>query len=180
MSSRPCGSWTCPLPEIRAYLDRRSPGELVALLEREGALLDRKLRRLRQMRDLARQKAALIRSALARTPGVVAEEVQPEALLVCTPSHPMTSDADSCLLYTSFAGRTHAVGGPCASPWSMGTTALWAFPSFCPSWGNRRSSTAWCPWWCSICCCGPTASGPWAAGSRSGRPLSAPPPWGSR
>ena len=84
-----------PLSEIRAYLDRRSPGELVALLEREGALLDRKLRRLRQMRDLARQKAALIRSALARTPGVVAEEVQPEALLVCTPSHPMTSDADS-------------------------------------------------------------------------------------
>ena len=64
-----------PLSEIRAYLDRRSPGELVALLEREGALLDRKLRRLRQMRDLARQKAALIRSALARTPGVVAEEV---------------------------------------------------------------------------------------------------------
>lgn len=84
-----------PLSEIRAYLDRRSPGELVELLEREGALLDRKLRRLRQMRDLARQKAALTRSALARTPGVVAEEVQPEALLVCTPSHPMTSDADS-------------------------------------------------------------------------------------
>lgn len=48
-----------PLSEIRAYLDRRSPGELVELLEREGALLDRKLRRLRQMRDLARQKAAL-------------------------------------------------------------------------------------------------------------------------
>ena len=108
-----------PLSEIRAYLDRRSLGELVALLEQEGALLDRKLRRLRQMRDLARQKAALIRSALARTPGVVAEEVQPEALLVCDALPPH----DQRCRFRPLAGRACATARPTASavptPWAV-------------------------------------------------------------
>ena len=51
-----------PLADIKAYLDRRSPRELVALLEGEEAQLDEKIRALRQMRGLIHRKAALTRA----------------------------------------------------------------------------------------------------------------------
>ena len=41
-----------PLSEIRAYLDRRSPEALAALLEREDALLGEKIARLKNLRAL--------------------------------------------------------------------------------------------------------------------------------
>ena len=41
-----------PLSEIRAYLDRRSPETLLALLEQEGKALTEKLTRLRRLRKL--------------------------------------------------------------------------------------------------------------------------------
>lgn len=79
-----------------------------------------------------------------------------------------------------FRGEDPCRRGPMRFAMVYGNNGFMGLPLLLSILGNRRSSTAWCPWWCSICCCGPTASGPWAAGSRSGRPLSAPPPWGSR
>ena len=57
-----------PLREIKAYLDRRSPEELVRLLQGEARLLDEKIRRLRRMKELIRRKAELTESALASGP----------------------------------------------------------------------------------------------------------------
>ena len=67
-----------PLAEIRAYLDRRSPAELLALLEREQAALTRKLLRLGHIRRLMGRKAELTRQAMAVVPGRVETEEQPE------------------------------------------------------------------------------------------------------
>ena len=73
------------LGEIKAYLDRRSPGEFLALLKREEALLDRKLLQLRRTRDLVRAKQALVQAALEPGPLGPALEEQEGCLLVCTP-----------------------------------------------------------------------------------------------
>ena len=53
-----------PLSEIRAYLDRRSPEALAALLEREDALLGEKIARLKNLRAFVRGRAALTRRAM--------------------------------------------------------------------------------------------------------------------
>ena len=79
-----------PLAEIRAYLDRRSPAELLALLEREQAALTRKLLRLGHIRRLMGRKAELTRQAMAVVPGRVATEEQPERWYVVTPAAGIT------------------------------------------------------------------------------------------
>lgn len=80
------------LADIRAYLDRRSPGEFAALLEREERLLTAKIARLKQMRELVRGKARLTRQAMAAPRWELEVRQEPEMWLVCTPALPMTSD----------------------------------------------------------------------------------------
>ena len=74
-----------PLREIKAYLDRRSPEELVRLLQGEARLLDEKIRRLRRMKELIRRKAELTESALASSPEGPCVRPFPEKYLVRTP-----------------------------------------------------------------------------------------------
>lgn len=78
------------LGEIRAYLNRRSPEELLALLEREQAAVARKLAQLEHIRRLMGQKAELTRRAMALTPGRVEVEKQPERWYVVTPGEGIT------------------------------------------------------------------------------------------
>lgn len=73
-----------PLSEIRAYLDRRSPETLLALLEQEGKALTEKLTRLRRLRKLIHRKAELTRQALAACPGQVTVEEWPRRWYVAT------------------------------------------------------------------------------------------------
>ena len=73
-----------PLREIKAYLDRRSPEELVRLLQGEARLLDEKIRRLRRMKELIRRKAELTESALASGPEGPCVRPFPEKYLVRT------------------------------------------------------------------------------------------------
>ena len=73
-----------PLREIKAYLDRRSPEELVRLLQGEARLLDEKIRRLRRMKELIRRKAELTESALASWPEGPCVRPFPEKYLVRT------------------------------------------------------------------------------------------------
>lgn len=79
-----------PLAQIRSYLDRRSPAELVALLEEEQAELTRRLRRLEQMRRFMAGRAELTRQAMACTPGVVTEQEQPRRCYTVTPADGLT------------------------------------------------------------------------------------------
>ena len=74
-----------PLAEIKAYLDRRSPREYLALLDREELLLEEKLNRLRRARTLVREKKAQVRAALEPRGEGPALEAQEACLLVGTP-----------------------------------------------------------------------------------------------
>lgn len=77
-----------PLADIKAYLDRRSPEELVALLEGEAEQLEGKIRRLRQMLALIRRKAELTRAAMAEKREDIRVVEQPEMLFITTPRQP--------------------------------------------------------------------------------------------
>ena len=79
-----------PLSEIKAYLDRRSPAQLLALLEEEEAALDEKLARLRRQRSLIRRKAELTRQAMAVCPGQVTVEEWPQRWYVATDAPGLT------------------------------------------------------------------------------------------
>lgn len=79
-----------PLAEIRSYLDRRSPEELLVLLEREQAALTQKLTRLGHIRRLIGRRAELTRRAMAVVPGRVEMEDQPERWYVTTPAAGIT------------------------------------------------------------------------------------------
>lgn len=80
------------LADIRTYLDRRSPAEFAALLDRQEKLLGEKIARLRQMREVVRGKAELTRRAMASSGEELTVGWEPERWLVCTPALPMTSD----------------------------------------------------------------------------------------
>lgn len=81
------------LAEIRAYLDRRSPEELLSLLEREQAALQARMARLRRLRRLIEGRSELTRRALAAVPGQVAVEQAPQRWYVATPARGITDDA---------------------------------------------------------------------------------------
>ena len=78
------------LSEIRSYLDRRSPEELLDLLDREQAALTQKLARLGRIRRLIGRRAELTRRAMALVPGRVELEEQPERWYVITPAAGIT------------------------------------------------------------------------------------------
>lgn len=86
-----------PLREIKAYLDRRSPEELVRLLQGEARLLDEKIRRLRRMKELIRRKVELTESALASGPEGPCVRPFPEKYLVRTQVPPLTSERSAAL-----------------------------------------------------------------------------------
>lgn len=77
-----------PLCAIREYLQRRSPGALVELLEGEQRQLTQKIRALERMRALIRQKTELTRGAMDIDPSVLSLRQTGEAFLAVTPLQP--------------------------------------------------------------------------------------------
>lgn len=108
-----------PLAEIRAYLDRRSPQNLLDLLEREGAVLTEKLNRLRRLRALIHRKAELTRQAMAVCPGQVTVEEQPRRWYVATAA-PGITDAGK---YAHILARhmEYCEAHHVESPYALGT-----------------------------------------------------------
>ena len=82
-----------PLKKIKAYLDRRSPKELINLLEREEKELDKKIRRLQRMKNLIGKKAEITRSALdIKSAAIFLEERRRDDYLVITEAVPYTGE----------------------------------------------------------------------------------------
>ena len=106
-----------PLADIKAYLDRRSPEELVALLEGESAQLEEKIRRLRQMRALIVRKTELTRAAMAERREDIRVVEQPEILLITTPHRPGES-----LNLAFVAHMQYREARDIVSPYSVGAT----------------------------------------------------------
>lgn len=80
-----------PLQEIKEYLDRRSPEELVNLLEKEESKIERKLQKLNRMKALIHRKAELTREVIGLDPDKMIIRQTEEQYLLCTPSLPLTT-----------------------------------------------------------------------------------------
>lgn len=106
-----------PLADIKAYLDRRSPEELVALLEGEAEQLEGKIRRLRQMLALIRRKAELTRAAMAEKREDIRVVEQPEMLFITTPRQPGESLNLAFVAHMQYREARNIV-----SPYSVGAT----------------------------------------------------------
>lgn len=75
-----------PLKSIKAYLDHRSPDDLIRLLETQITEIDRKLEDLAWLKNLLRTKIRMTRSALEVPTGeVLAEELPEDEYLITTP-----------------------------------------------------------------------------------------------
>ncbi len=105
------------LADIKAYLDRRSPGELANLLEREERHLTQKISQLKKTRDLVRQKAALTRSAMKADVGAFTLRREMEAFLVRTPALPFDDDESTALAVAQHVRYCQAHG--VYSPYSI-------------------------------------------------------------
>lgn len=67
-----------PLSEIRAYMDRRSPEELLLLLDQQEKQINDKIKKLKQYKGLLKEKSKEIRGALQAEEGKVVLEVHPD------------------------------------------------------------------------------------------------------
>ena len=86
-----------PLSDIKAYLDRRSPQELVALLNTEEEKLHSRLKAMQRMEKLIHRKADLTCQALQLDLSSIGPVATPKAYLVLTESVPLTSDRNVAL-----------------------------------------------------------------------------------
>lgn len=83
-----------PLSEIKAYLDRRSPRELVTLLTEKAQELRGKIDVLSRVENLIRQKAALTERVLGADLSSIAVTWEEEQYLVLTPVRPLMDERD--------------------------------------------------------------------------------------
>ncbi|SNS25897.1 DNA-binding transcriptional regulator, MerR family [Anaerovirgula multivorans] len=82
-----------PLKEIKDYLDRRSPDELILLLEREEASLDVKIKHLQKIKNFISEKSRIIKSAMGiNTSEIFFEEKNYDDFLVVTEAVPFTGE----------------------------------------------------------------------------------------
>ncbi|MEW9697552.1 MerR family transcriptional regulator [Paenibacillus sp. SI8] len=81
-----------PLKEIREYLDKRSPEELIALLDKEEAMLDAKIKHLQKMKNIIAEKKQITKAAtMINSNEFVIQEIN-EEFLVITEADPYTND----------------------------------------------------------------------------------------
>ena len=71
-----------PLKEIREYLDRKNPQELIALLERQERRVDEKIVELKGIKKFMRKKAEITRRALGVNLNGIVRQTEKEEYLV--------------------------------------------------------------------------------------------------
>ena len=84
-----------PLSEIRAYLERRSPDALEALLTVQEQRIDEELRRLQRIRGIIRTKRELLKTSADIRCGIPALAEEREEILIC--SEPAEKDPSAVL-----------------------------------------------------------------------------------
>lgn len=88
-----------PLKEIKAYLHKRSPEELILLLEKEAVNLTDKINHLQKLGDFILEKSRITKEAIGiNTSDIVFEERDEERLIV-TKANDLTDDKN---IYDSF------------------------------------------------------------------------------
>ena len=99
-----------PLLDIKAYLDRRDPERLSALLDQQEAEVERELAQLRRIQTIIRTKRKLLERGRRAVCGQVFFEDCPPALLILSePIHSADPAAAGVPLFEKPAGRYAAI-----------------------------------------------------------------------
>ncbi|WP_405168748.1 MerR family transcriptional regulator [Paenibacillus sp. FSL H3-0286] len=81
-----------PLKEIKEYLNKRSPHELIVLLDKEEAMLNAKIKHLKKMKSIISEKRQITKAATEIIPTEIIIEENIEEFLVITEADPYTND----------------------------------------------------------------------------------------
>ncbi|MEK4439144.1 MerR family transcriptional regulator [Paenibacillus sp. FSL K6-2862] len=81
-----------PLKEIKEYLNKRSPRELIVLLDKEEAVLNAKIKRLQKMKSILSEKRRITKAATEVNPSEINMEEKIEEFLVITEANTYTND----------------------------------------------------------------------------------------
>ncbi|WP_186579467.1 MerR family transcriptional regulator [Aquibacillus kalidii] len=81
-----------PLKEIRDYLAKRSPEQLILLLEKEAEALSTKINNLKKMEKVIREKIVVTKDAIESNTTKIIVENREKELFVVTNSKPLTDD----------------------------------------------------------------------------------------
>ncbi|MCY9031804.1 MerR family transcriptional regulator [Bacillus subtilis] len=81
-----------PLKEIKEYLNKRSPDELIYLLESKEAVLDAKIKQLQKMKKIISEKSSITKKAAKIDRSAIIFEERKEEALVLTEAEPFTGD----------------------------------------------------------------------------------------
>ncbi|WP_343209752.1 MerR family transcriptional regulator [Anaerolentibacter hominis] len=108
-----------PLNEIKEYLNRRTPGELVSLLEKEEVLLEKKIAALMQTRERIQQKASLTRQAMAIDTSRIRVEQKKNEYMLVTKTDPLCTDRDWAVQIANHVAFCNSTG--IDSPYAIGS-----------------------------------------------------------
>ncbi|WP_068501409.1 MerR family transcriptional regulator [Paenibacillus kribbensis] len=81
-----------PLKEIKEYLNKRSPHELIALLDHEEAMLNSKIKQLQKMKSIISEKKRITQAATEIISTDMIIEENNDEFLVITEADPYTND----------------------------------------------------------------------------------------
>ncbi|URJ62505.1 MerR family transcriptional regulator [Paenibacillus polymyxa] len=81
-----------PLKEIKEYLNKRSPQELIVLLGKEEAMLNSKIKQLQKMKSIISEKKRITQAATEIISTDIIIEEKKEEFLVVTGADPYTND----------------------------------------------------------------------------------------
>lgn len=106
------------LKEIKDYLDKRSPDELITLLDKKETLLDEKIKQLQKMKNTIAIKKEMTKVATQINPSQIIVEEFKEDLLVITKADAYISDKsiyDSMIKHEKYLASfnihsTHTIG----------------------------------------------------------------------
>lgn len=107
-----------PLREIKQYIENRSPEELLLLLSREEKLITQKVRELKEMRELIRHKARVIKETLKLVTDEVYEEDAEEEYLIATPACHWDDEKEMAYMLSEHVRYCESVGA--VSPYAIG------------------------------------------------------------
>lgn len=112
-----------PLKEIKQYISKRSPDELIVLLEKESDVLDAKIKKLQKMKNNIKEKIISTKAAMKINTFDIISEEKEEERFVLTEAVPFTgikSIYDSILKHYNYL-NTYNIDTPHSAGWMIDT-----------------------------------------------------------
>ncbi|MGZ0043131.1 MerR family transcriptional regulator [Paenibacillus ottowii] len=121
-----------PLKEIKEYLDKKSPHELIVLLEKEETMINAKIKHLQKMKNIISEKKKITKAANEIIPTEIIIEENKEEFLVITEAIPYTNDKsiyDSMIKHEKYL-NIHSIDASHTVGWMRDTKSILANETF--------------------------------------------------